>query len=144
VELDREMRNEQGKVPVCGQNRHAVPVGDRANHEAGVRALDSTRAAHVEELGSALMIGRLNRQVRELTEVGSEPVELRLFSNPREHLLANGANEMSSALADELPELQHSGVQREVPAAQRQRQTPVSTSTFIPERDLRGGGAALR
>src|SRR5882724_196645 len=106
VELDWEMRRKQGKVSVFGQNRHAVPVGDCANHEVGVRALDSTGAAHVEELGGALMVGRLNRQIWELTEVGPEAIELCLLSNPREHLLTNRADEMSSALADELPELQ--------------------------------------
>src|SRR6266545_2207530 len=120
VELDREMWSEQGEVPVRGQNCHTVPVGDRANHEVGVRALDSPRAAYVEELSRALMISRLDRQVRELSEVGSEPVELRLLSNPQKHLLANGADEMSSTLADELAELQHRRVLRDLPPAQSQ------------------------
>src|SRR5436305_1989589 len=110
MELDREMRREQGEVSVRGQNGHAVAVGDCANHEVGVRPLDSPRAARVEKLGGALMIGRPDRQVRELAEVGAETVELRLLSNPREHLLADGADDMSAALADELPELQHLGV----------------------------------
>ena len=66
------------------------------------------------------MIGRLDRQVRELSKMGSEPVELRLLSNPREHLLPNEADEMRSALADELAELQRSRVLRDLPPAQGQ------------------------
>jgi hypothetical protein len=69
VKLDWEIGREQRKVSVNRQDRHTVAFRDSANHEVGVRPLNSMRAARVEELGGALVIDRPDWQVWKLAKM---------------------------------------------------------------------------
>ena len=141
MELDRDVSSEQRKVPVRRQNRHAVSVRDRTKQEVCVRPLDTARAAQIEILGRAFVIGGPDRQIGKFSEMIAKTFELCRLPNPGEHLLANRTDEMRPRLVDELPELPDGGVLGEVTSAgnatihtrrSARDQTLVSTSTVHP------------
>lgn len=97
-----EMTGVVGEVGVVGVEPEAEAIGDGADEEIGVGALQATGATEVVELGRAFVIlleegyvGKDPEMIADLLEGGS-------VGNSGEDLLTDGADDARAAIGDQL------------------------------------------
>jgi hypothetical protein len=109
VERDGQQLREPDEIVVGRQDRQVPALGGGTDQEVGVGALQPLRAAGVEMLRGALVVGDVERFVNERPEVSPEEVEPVRRPDAAQQLLTNRTYHRDASFVDECPELPHLG-----------------------------------
>ena len=90
VKGNRNHRPVEEEVAIGREEGHAVALGDRAQQEIGVRPRQPLRAAGIEALGRALVVGWRQWLVGKRTEAVTEPLERAGVADSAQDLLPDG------------------------------------------------------
>ena len=101
---DRQDPRVRQEVTIGRQDRQAAPLGDRAQEEVRVRALDASRAALVEARSRPLVVLRCQCGVREGAQVLLERLVVGDRPDAREQFLPDRAHDGNPPFPDELAE----------------------------------------
>lgn len=121
MECDRKVLRVRLEVAIRGQDRKVLTLCHGTEKEVRVRALDSTAAAEVVELGSPLVIDRLQGEIRKGLKSFPQLEELGHLLDPGKDLLADRADETGPRLQDQIPELGHGRMVLGLAMPERQR-----------------------